>query len=70
MKYKLKQGKSVEDMPTFSKLLKSIKSSLSKNDAVELDIVPKAANEFLEEVVASSPNKVKKETSKKYEGDE
>ena len=55
MKYKLKQGKSIDDMPVFSKLLKLIVNSIRNKGEVELEIMPKAANEFLEEVSSVKP---------------
>ena len=59
MKYVLKEGKSIDDMPVFSKLLKIIVNSIRNDGEVELDIVPKAAKEFLEEKVLEKPKKIK-----------
>ena len=68
MKYKLKEGKSVEDIPRFSALLKFIGGSLSTSSVVELDQVPKAAKEFLTEVASPIASSMKKEVAKKPKG--
>ena len=62
MKYKLKKDKSASDIPKSSKLLKYISSSLTYGKEVDLEIIPKTASEFLEEV--SPVGKSKKESIK------
>jgi|10_taG_2_1085330.scaffolds.fasta_scaffold45943_2 hypothetical protein len=51
MKYKLKTGKSVDDIPNNSGIHKQVKRAFASGSDVDLVILPKGIDEFIEEVV-------------------
>lgn len=59
MKYKLKDGVNVSDIPRYSNAVKQIANKLSKSLTIDCDNMPDDLLTFVEEVVAA-PKKDKK----------